>query len=64
MGEEFLDWLENKEEEFFENVIYCVKSAITWMFFIALMPIWIIPFLYWYFRVWKKGEEDGRKESN
>lgn len=42
---------------------------IAWIILIAILIVtfllWLPPFLYWYFAIWKKGEEEnGREESN
>lgn len=55
----FIDWMfDNAIPAFFEKVIFSIKAAVALMFAIVLLPVWIIPFLYWYFAVWKKTEEE------
>jgi hypothetical protein len=57
MGEAFIDWLEDEVDAFFEKAGYCMKAAVVLIFAIVTLPAWIVPFLYWYFAVWKKAEE-------
>ena len=67
MAEAFVEWLCNVPgavAEWFCIVIcdlmeYAVdnmKKILQWTVIVLLLPLWIIPFLYWYFVVWKKGD--------
>lgn len=64
MAESFIDWFYDATITLFETVGNSIKLANRWFCLIVSLPVWIIPFLYWYFAIWKKGEEEDEREGS
>lgn len=54
---EFLDWLEDAIDSVCETIVDAAKLGGAIFITAITFPLWIIPFLYWYFRKWKKHKE-------
>ena len=61
MIEEFWNWFKdavNSIVDAFWNAFWDALGVAWWTFMAVITsPVWIIPFLYWYFRKWKKVKE-------
>ena len=54
MAESFINWLLNDMGDIIRAAI---KEVVAWLFVIFTAPLWIIPFLFWYFFEWRKDTE-------
>lgn len=57
MIEEFWDWLKDVMVSLCDTIVKVAWFCIAILLVIITFPLWIIPFLYWYFRKWKKDKE-------
>lgn len=62
MLDNFLEWLEDAINTMREDIVETAKFIGAILIVIITFPLWIIPFLYWYFRKWKKGVQDKKME--
>jgi len=58
MIKEFIEWLDEKSivmiQESFEIMRKALKTALFCVVVILTLPVWIIPYIYWWFKVFKK----------
>ncbi len=58
MIKEFIEWLDENSivmiQETYEMIMKALKTAWLWIVVILTSPVWIIPFIYWWFKVFKK----------
>lgn len=58
MIKEFIDWLYYAVGDFFGCVSLAMMKILCWVVALVFLPIWIIPFLFWYFAIYTKGENE------
>lgn len=51
------DWLINTIRNIADLFINIIAMVLAWVIVVLLFPIWVIPFVYWYFFVRKKDKE-------
>ena len=56
MADKFAEWFIETISEIIVNIADVAKAVFGLAVIIILFPVWIIPFLYWYFAKWKKSE--------
>lgn len=57
MIEDFFDWLNDAIVSVCDAIVDAAKLGGAILIAVITSPVWIIPFLYWYFRKWKKDKE-------
>lgn len=54
MGVKFIEWfLDEFIPNLFNAAVESIKMAVGVMVIIITLPMWILPFLYWYFSKWR-----------
>lgn len=56
MQDKFIYWFFN---DFTEFMCEALGKALKMFIKIITFPIWVIPFIFWYFLVWKKERQMG-----
>lgn len=59
MAEKFIEWLlEDCIPDICTNICDALLKAVKLLYIAILLPIWILPFAYWYFFVRDDGKEN------
>lgn len=62
MGLKFIDWF---FDDFMNGILEAMKCAVVLILIIVAFPIWIVPFLYWYFAEYEgKPKEEAEENAN
>lgn len=62
MGLKFIDWF---FDDFMNGIWDAMKCALVLIIIIVAFPIWIVPFLYWYFAEYEgKPKEEAEENAN
>lgn len=51
---DFLYWFAEYLERLIESIWYAMKKAACWALLIVTLPVWLLPFVYWFFFVREK----------
>lgn len=62
MADKFAEWFIETIFEIIENIGCVAKTVFGLAVIIILFPVWVIPFLYWYFNV--REEREGEEEHD
>ena len=54
MLESFIEWL---LYDMWDSIRAVIKEVVAWLFIIFTAPVWIVPFLFWYFFEWRNKPE-------
>lgn len=64
MAEEFFDWVIEVLDTFCEWLNDIAILVFGFLLIILTLPIWIIPFAFWYFRVYKPQQDEPKELSD
>lgn len=55
MGVKFIEWF---VDDFMQGIMDAMKCALGLIVIIGTLPIWIVPFIYWYFAEYERKEKE------
>lgn len=60
----FLEWFGLKINGILENIKVAFIVVFVVAFLIITLPIWILPFVFWYFFIWEKEDKEVARKTN
>ena len=60
----FLEWFGLKINGILENIKVAFIEVFVVAFLIITLPIWILPFVFWYFSIWEKEDKEVARKTN